>query len=310
MQTSPRLGLSYIQPQQSQKHVTANESFRRLDALAQLSVKSQSLAGEPSAPLEGDCYLLPAASAGAFWSGQPQGTIVVFQDGAWAAITPGKGWRGFVEDQSVAVVYSGSAWVNEAALGAEATFSKLTIRKAGLLDNRVISDGNYQTFTFDAYSGGATWHAPYLSSRRARGVEAAPTAVINNDTIFNFDMFGHDGASFVRLGQFGFGVGGAVSTGIVPGALSFKLADTAGVLNTVMSFTAAGYCGIGVSAPTSRLQIDGAVRVKSYAKAALPTAAGQGAGAILYVSDEVGGAVLAFSDGASWRRVTDRAVVS
>jgi hypothetical protein len=33
-------------------------------------------------------------------------------------------------------------------------------------------------------------------------------------------------------------------------------------------------------------------------------------GAIIYVSNEAGGGVLAFGDGALWRRVTDRAVVS
>jgi hypothetical protein len=31
---------------------------------------------------------------------------------------------------------------------------------------------------------------------------------------------------------------------------------------------------------------------------------------LIYVSDEVGGAVPAFSDGTNWRRVTDRAIVS
>lgn len=33
-------------------------------------------------------------------------------------------------------------------------------------------------------------------------------------------------------------------------------------------------------------------------------------GAIIYVPDETDGAVLAFSDGANWLRVTDRSVVS
>jgi hypothetical protein len=33
-------------------------------------------------------------------------------------------------------------------------------------------------------------------------------------------------------------------------------------------------------------------------------------GATVHVSNETGGAVLAFSDGTNWRRVTDRAVVS
>jgi hypothetical protein len=31
---------------------------------------------------------------------------------------------------------------------------------------------------------------------------------------------------------------------------------------------------------------------------------------MIYVSDETGGSVMAFSDGSNWRRITDRAVVS
>lgn len=62
--------------------------------------------------------------------------------------------------------------------------------------------------------------------------------------------------------------------------------------------------GLVVSALT------GTPRVPSLAKTALPSAATAGAGALVHVADEAGGAVLAFSDGTSWRRVTDRAVVS
>jgi Protein of unknown function (DUF2793) len=54
----------------------------------------------------------------------------------------------------------------------------------------------------------------------------------------------------------------------------------------------------------------GTPRVPTVPKAALPPPATAGSGAILYVPDESGGAVLAFSDGAAWRRVTDRATVS
>lgn len=49
--------------------------------------------------------------------------------------------------------------------------------------------------------------------------------------------------------------------------------------------------------------------VPSYTVAGLPTAVG--GGQLVLVSNETGGAVLAFSDGAgAWRRVTDRVVVS
>ena len=46
----------------------------------------------------------------------------------------------------------------------------------------------------------------------------------------------------------------------------------------------------------------------SYTVAGLPAATT--AGQIAFVSNETGGAVLAFADGTNWRRVTDRAIVS
>lgn len=53
----------------------------------------------------------------------------------------------------------------------------------------------------------------------------------------------------------------------------------------------------------------GPVMVPTYTVAGVPSASTYARG-IIYVSDETGGAVLAFSDGTNWRRVTDRAVVS
>lgn len=51
------------------------------------------------------------------------------------------------------------------------------------------------------------------------------------------------------------------------------------------------------------------VTLPTYTVATLPAASSWTAG-MIYVSDETGGAVPAFSDGTNWRRVTDRAVVS
>lgn len=69
--------------------------------------------------------------------------------------------------------------------------------------------------------------------------------------------------------------------------------------------------GGGASAPNPvcAVDVDGPVRVKSYTVAGVPSAAA-GAGQIIFVSNEAGGAVLAFSDGTQWRRVTDRALIS
>ena len=54
----------------------------------------------------------------------------------------------------------------------------------------------------------------------------------------------------------------------------------------------------------------GCPRVPSFTVAGAPSAATAGAGAIVFITDEVGGSTLVFSDGASWRRVGDRAIIS
>lgn len=54
-------------------------------------------------------------------------------------------------------------------------------------------------------------------------------------------------------------------------------------------------------------QVEKDRKPRTIAKANLPL---NGSEALAIVPDEVGGSVLAFFDGAAWRRVTDRAVVS
>ena len=51
------------------------------------------------------------------------------------------------------------------------------------------------------------------------------------------------------------------------------------------------------------------LQLKTYTVATLPTASTYPRG-VIYVSNETGGATLAFSDSTNWRRVQDRAVVS
>jgi len=55
-------------------------------------------------------------------------------------------------------------------------------------------------------------------------------------------------------------------------------------------------------------EIDAEFQLAAYAVANLPSASP--AGRIVYVSDETGGATIAFSDGTNWRRAQDRSIVS
>ena len=52
------------------------------------------------------------------------------------------------------------------------------------------------------------------------------------------------------------------------------------------------------------------VKVPTYLKSALPSAATYGAGSLIYVSDDTLGATLAFCDGTNWRRCHDRTTVA
>lgn len=51
-------------------------------------------------------------------------------------------------------------------------------------------------------------------------------------------------------------------------------------------------------------------KLDTHTVAQLPSASNAGKGAIVYVTNEVGGEVPAFSDGSNWRRMTDRTIVS
>lgn len=59
---------------------------------------------------------------------------------------------------------------------------------------------------------------------------------------------------------------------------------------------------------------EGPLMVRAYTVSTLPDAGdwsdNDTFSSIVYVTDETGGAVIAFSDGTNWRRVTDRAIVS
>jgi len=55
---------------------------------------------------------------------------------------------------------------------------------------------------------------------------------------------------------------------------------------------------------------DGSEGLTAYTVATVPTPSAANTGGLIYVSDEVGGSTIAFSDGTNWRRVQDRVIVA
>lgn len=75
--------------------------------------------------------------------------------------------------------------------------------------------------------------AANIRQHRAQGTEALPTVVTNNDQLGKTSFEGYDGTSFQTAAQIIGAVRGTVSTGAVPGKISFLCADEAGTLNKI-----------------------------------------------------------------------------
>jgi hypothetical protein len=106
--TSSSLSLPFIQPSQAQKHVTHNEALRILDVVTQLSVVTDDQTTPPSSPVEGARYLLDAGGTGA-WANH-EGEIALFENGNWRFFVPRSGWRAYVANRDVMVIFDGTEW--------------------------------------------------------------------------------------------------------------------------------------------------------------------------------------------------------
>jgi hypothetical protein len=145
--------------------------------------------------------------------------------------------------------------------------------------------------------------------RRARGTSQSPLPVQLGDWTGGF-------AFRARLANQQWGQTALISASVdqapsndgAPMCLSFWTGATS--VSERLRITSSGNVGIGLNQPTTRLHVNGPVRIGTFLKASLPDAVSAGAGSLIYVSDESGGATIAFSDGAVWRRCTDRQTVS
>ena len=85
-------------------------------------------------------------------------------------------------------------------------------------------------------------------------------------------------------------------------------------LKVLPKFPARTLAGDGItieqSGGTYTISAANPLMLAPYTVASAPDAATVGAGAMIFVTNETGGAVPAFSDGLNWRRVTDRSIIA
>lgn len=280
MTTSTHLKLPFILPAQAGKHVTHNEAIAALDTLAQLAVLDRDLSIPPASPAIGDRYIVGPMPTDD-WAGKAN-HIATHDGAAWLFHAPQPGWLAFLLDENGLLAWSGTAWLP--TFGLDAVAEKLGLNTTADATNRLAVKSDAVLFSHDDVTPGSGDVRLKLDKSAA-----ANTASL---------LFQTGSSGRAELG----------TTGDDKLHIKVSLDGTAWHEALVVD-PATGNVGLGTATPAVRLDVDGPVRPKSYTVATIPAAAA-GAGQLIYIADEAGGATLAFSDGTDWRRTTDRAVVS
>jgi len=112
MFSTPQLGLPLVMPAQAQKHVTVNEAFARLDAIAQMRVVSANVAAPPAEARDGESYIVPDGAVGA-WAGREK-RVAVFSNGGWVFVVPRIGWQAWDDSAGGPRMFDGTDWLLDA----------------------------------------------------------------------------------------------------------------------------------------------------------------------------------------------------
>lgn len=192
------------------------------------------------------------------------------------------------------------------AAGGVITGPMTLIRTGVQSDLTVQADGSNSRLLLESYSNASAGGNHIY--RKARGSISAPALVANNDLAGSMFGAAHNGTSFVSVAAMNFRI-------VEPTPSSTALGARWNVELTPLGSTSRAEVarlehdtGLSMYGANPVIDQNRHHQLRSYTIAALPTASTPGQ--LIFVTDETGGAVVAFSDGANWRRVTDRVVAS
>jgi len=187
--TTTNLLLPYILAAQAQKHVTHNEALRILDGLVQLSVLDRDLTAPPGSPADGDRYIVASGATGD-WAGWDL-NVAMFTDGAWLRLPPRTGWRVWVEDEELLLVYDGTGWVGTTPSSLQ-NLALLGLGTTADAANPFSAKLNAALWTAMTGAEGGTGDLFYTMNKEAAGNDLGLTLQTNFVTKALVGLFGSD----------------------------------------------------------------------------------------------------------------------
>ena len=181
--------LPYILAAQAQKHVTHNEALRLLDGLVQLSVLDRDLTAPPGSPSDGDRYIVASGGTGDWASWDLN--VALFTDGTWLRLPPRAGWRAWVENEGLLLVYDGSAWISTIP-DVSQNMALLGLGTAADAANPFSAKLNAALWTAKTVAEGGNGDLFYTMNKEAAGDDLGLTLQTNFVTKALVGLFGSD----------------------------------------------------------------------------------------------------------------------
>jgi hypothetical protein len=107
MVTTPNLALTLIDQSQSQKEVTANNAFIRME-VPLIGAVDRAINTPPGSPANGDSYIVGGSPTGA-WAGKANNLAYYY--GGWYFIVPKEGLSLWVNDEDIFYTWNGTSWI-------------------------------------------------------------------------------------------------------------------------------------------------------------------------------------------------------
>lgn len=133
-------------------------------------------------------------------------------------------------------------------LGTATPSTKMHIQTSGTTTSQILTIENAVT---------SSAGQPTVLTKKSRGTIAAPTTVVNGDTIGAFTVQGHDGSNYISAASISAQADSTVGTNSMPTALVFRTTPSGGV-STVenMRIGSNGFVGVGCT-PSSKFHVQG-----------------------------------------------------